>query len=158
MYRLNKNLPSFGVNCFSPLKEQLNEGAGGGESPVGGKEDVGEVGLLVLWVQQVVDQSLQSGGLQPAHLHRVILDEAECRGQLCRVRAGQDRLPAQRDAKHSPILFLLSPLLHRVLQEQMEGHQDLASKKAKNTIRVFYPATQITYCSVQKIKPYSSMT
>lgn len=131
MFPLNKNLLSLGVGSSSPLKQQLDEGTGGGEGPVSGEEYTGEVGLLVLWVQQVGDQSLKGGGLQPAHLHRVVLDEAECSGQLCRVQAGKDRLSAQRDAKHSPILLLLPPLLHWVLQEQMQGHQDVASKNTK---------------------------
>lgn len=116
-----------GVDSFSPLKQQLDEGAGGGEGPVGGEEHTDVVGLLVLGVQQVCDQTLQGGGLQPAHLDRVVLDEAEGCGELCRVRARQDGLPAQRDAKHSPVLLLLPPLLHRVLQGRIQGHQDLAS-------------------------------
>lgn len=70
---------------FSPLKQQLDEGAGGGEGPVGGEEDMDEVGLLVLKVQQVGDQTIQGGGLQPAHLHCVVLDEAEGCRELSRV-------------------------------------------------------------------------
>ena len=52
----------------SPLEEQLDEGVGAGEGPVGGQEDAGVVALLVLGVQQVADQTLQGGSLEPAHL------------------------------------------------------------------------------------------
>lgn len=82
--QLKSAVPQCG-QCLSPLKQQLDEGAGGGEGPVGGEEDTNKVGLPVLRVQQVGDQALQGGGLQPAHLHRVVLGEAEgCRG-LCHV-------------------------------------------------------------------------
>lgn len=105
----------------SPLKQLLDEGAAGGEGPVGGEEYPRKVRLLVLWVQKVGDQSLKGRRLQPAHLHRVVLDEAESTGQRRRVRVGGDRLPAQRDSEHGPVLLLVPPLLHRVLQEQMQG-------------------------------------
>lgn len=85
MSQFNKILQSLGVDSFSPLKQQLNEGAGGGEGTMGGEEDTDEVGLLVSGVQQVGDQTLQGGGLQPAHLHRVVLDEAEGCGELGRI-------------------------------------------------------------------------
>lgn len=39
------------VYKISPLKQQLNEGAGGGEGPVGGEEHLDEVGLPFLRVQ-----------------------------------------------------------------------------------------------------------
>lgn len=85
MSQINSSLQFLSVDSVSPLKQQLDEGAGGGEGPVGGEEDWDKVGLPVLRVQQVGDQTLQCGGLQPAHLHRVVLGEAEgCRG-LCRV-------------------------------------------------------------------------
>lgn len=114
---------------FSPLKQQLDEGASAGEGPVCGEEDADEVGLLVLGVQQVGDQALQVGGLQPAHLHCVVLGEAEGRRELRRFRAGrQDGLPAQRDAEHSPVLLLLPPLLHRVLQERERARSSRSGK------------------------------
>lgn len=125
MSQFNKILQNLSVDSSSPLKQQLDEGAGGGEGPVGGEEDPDEVGLLVFGVQQVCDQALQGGSLQPAHLHRVVLDEAEGRGEFRRVRARRDGLPAQRDAKHGPVLLLLPPLLHRVLRGRMQGHQDI---------------------------------
>lgn len=85
MSQFNTILQSLSVDIFSPLKQQLDEVAGGGEGSVGGQEDRHKVRLLVLGVQQVGDQALQGGGLQPAHLHRVVLDEAEGCRELCRV-------------------------------------------------------------------------
>lgn len=96
-----------------PLEQQLDEGAGGGESSVGCKEDTSKVWLLVFWVQEVGDQALQGGGLQPTYLNGVVLDKG-C-GELCCIWGWQHRFPAQRDAKHSPVLLLLPPLLYWVL-------------------------------------------
>lgn len=100
------------------MKQQLYEGVGRGEGPVGGEEDTGVVGLLVLGIQQVGDQALQCGGLQPTHLHRVVLNEAEGCGGLGCVQARLDRLPVQGDPKHRPVLHLLPPFLHWVLTEE----------------------------------------
>ncbi|CAF95930.1 unnamed protein product [Tetraodon nigroviridis] len=77
-----------------PLEQQLDEGAGGGESSVGRKEDMSEVWLLLLWVQEVGDQALQGGGLQPPNLHGVVLDTG--RGELGWVRARKGGLPCAR--------------------------------------------------------------
>lgn len=77
-----------------------------------------EVRLLVFWLQQVGDEALQGGGLDPAYLDSVVLDKG-CRELRCG-RGRQDGFPAQRDAKHGPVLLLLAPLLHRVLQFQHE--------------------------------------
>lgn len=73
-----------------------------------------EVWLLALRLQQVGDQALQGGGLQPTHLHSVVLDKGS--GELGCVGGRQDGFPPQRDAKHCPVFLLLAPLLHRVLQ------------------------------------------
>lgn len=48
---------------FSPLEQEFDEGAGGGEGSVGGEEDPDKVWLPVLRVQQVGDQPLQGGSL-----------------------------------------------------------------------------------------------
>lgn len=113
------------VDSFSPLKEQLNKGVGGGEGSVRREEDGREVWLLVFWVQQVGDQTLQSGCLQPACLYRVVLDEAKgCGwlggrvwGRVWGFRTWQYRLPAQCDAKDCSVLLLLPPLLYWILRE-----------------------------------------
>ncbi|TNN57966.1 hypothetical protein EYF80_031790 [Liparis tanakae] len=121
-------LRRFGASGFSPLEQQLDEAAGGGEGPVGAEEDSDVVGLLVLGVQQVGHEALQGGGLQPAHLHRVVLHEAEGRRQLLRVGARRDGLPAQRDSEHGAVLLLLPPLLHWILQErEKQGNHGAAA-------------------------------
>lgn len=120
MVSVNTRLSSAKVRLLSPLKQELDEGAAGGEGPVRGQEHVDEVGLPAVGVEEVGDQTLRGGGFQPAHLHRVVLHAAvgrrEVQREIRRLGVLQDGFPAQGDPEHGPVLLLLAPLLHRILR------------------------------------------